>query len=304
MRALLLIGVAALWPSFALAQTNLNDLFAEPEEQPAAEATTEPTAEAQAPAPSGDTATRFQAVARQYEGAVAMVLAYGADGRGFSGTAWAFEPGRLATNGHISQPIEQFLSEGGSAFVLPNRTRGEYFRVTRAVTHPQFGDNRPNPYGAKPQGSPYDLGILEIDGSFSSTMQLAGSDELFALDSGTPLAFLGFPSEDLSGGNVSQLNPIATMQTGIVTSISDFYLEDRGPQANHLIRHNLPATGGASGSPIFTADGVVVGALNGGNVEFDSVLMADGQLVRDRQPSAALINFGQRIDLLNDILDR
>jgi len=302
MRTLIFFGLAALCPSLALAQTNLNDLFAEPEEPPAAE--TAPAAETPTATAAGDTATRFQAVARQYESAVALVLAYGADGRGFSGTAWAFEPGRLVTNGHISQPIEQFLAEGGSAFVLPNKTRGEYFRVTRAVTHPRFGDDRPNPYGAKPQGSPYDLGILEIDGAFGSTMRLAETADLYALDSGTPLAFLGFPREDLSGGNVSQLNPIATMQTGIVTSISDFYLEDRGPQANQLIRHSLPATGGASGSPIFTADGLVVGALNGGNIDFDTILLPDGSLQRDRQPSAALINFGQRIDLLSDIIER
>jgi hypothetical protein len=61
-----------------------------------------------------------------------------------------------------------------------------------------------------------------------------------------------------------------------------------------LIQHDLPATGGASGSPIVGASGRVVALLNAGNV-----FMVNG----DRVPNAALVNFAQRADLVRDLLD-
>ncbi len=123
------------------------------------------------------------------------------------------------------------------------------------------------------------------------------------LGAGTPVAYIGFPMERLEGGNVNIANPLATMQTGIVTSISDYYLEDRGPAENKLIRHNLPATGGASGSPVFLADGRVVATLNAGNINAVEYTTSSGTS-QFRIPSAAQINFAQRIDILDDIIGR
>ena len=61
-----------------------------------------------------------------------------------------------------------------------------------------------------------------------------------------------------------------------------------------LVQHDLPSTGGASGSPIVGASGKVVALLNAGNMFF-----IDG----DRVPNAALVNFAQRADLIRDMLD-
>ena len=69
------------------------------------------------------------------------------------------------------------------------------------------------------------------------------------------------------------------------------------------MRHNLPATGGASGSAIFLPTGEVVAALNAGNVLWELVRGDDGQVKAVyRQPNAALVNYAQRVDILYDLL--
>jgi hypothetical protein len=99
------------------------------------------------------------------------------------------------------------------------------------------------------------------------------------------------------------------MQSGIVTSMSDYELADKGSD-NLLIRHNLPSAGGASGSPIFTPNGVVIGLHNAGNQVFGLLVKGSGQdgrsstQVKDRIANASLINFGQRVDLLWDIIPK
>ena len=88
------------------------------------------------------------------------------------------------------------------------------------------------------------------------------------------------------------------MQSGIVTSLSDYFLGDSGFGENHLVRHNLPSAGGASGSPIFTPDGTVVAILWGGNIELHLEANSDGKVAQVRAPNAAQVNFAERIDSL------
>ena len=59
-----------------------------------------------------------------------------------------------------------------------------------------------------------------------------------------------------------------------------------------------PVTGGASGSPIFNANGEVVALLCGGNI-VPQVKTEKGILTR--LPSAALVNFAVRADLLHGV---
>ncbi len=256
--------------------------------------------------PPADTATAFQNVIREYEEAVALVVAMQQSQNGEwrpvpFGTAWAFEPNRLATNAHVVEAALQFNAKGGPIYVIPNKSRGESFSVIGADMHPNYGHNTPNPQGKTPVGGTYDIGILQIDGAFPKTVRLASAQELQALDSATPVAFVGFPMERLMGDNINTNNPVATVQTGVITSVSDYYLEDRGFEHNKLIRHNLEATGGASGSPIFSSSGSVVGALNGGNVELVVSIGNDGKPIVQRTPMSVGVNFAQRIDILDDI---
>jgi hypothetical protein len=308
-----LLAALCLAAAPAAAQVNLNDwLNEEPDPPPAALSETAPSARAPqaeaAPAPGGDTATRLQAAAREVEQGVGLVvLVLPTEAGGYEaipfGTAWAFAPSRLGTNAHIAGPVAEMLEKGIEVHVLRNGSRGESYRVWQATSHPRYHEMRPNAFGRTPVGVPYDVGILDIEGTFPTTLRLADKPALLALGSGAPLALIGFPMERLAGDNVNLANPIATMQTGIVTSVSDFYLEDAGPEANFLIRHNLPSAGGASGSPLFTADGSVVGMHNGGN-STGLALPTETGTQTIRFPSAAQIKFAQRIDILADIIDR
>ena len=102
-------------------------------------------------------------------------------------------------------------------------------------------------------------------------------------------------------------NAVALIQTGwalmrsLGPALGGFLILWFGPAGNFLVRHNLPATGGASGSPIFLADGSVAAVLNAGNIilafnpQGDSVTMS-------RAPSAAGVNYAQRIDILRDLV--
>ena len=81
---------------------------------------------------------------------------------------------------------------------------------------------------------------------------------------------------------------------GIVTSVTDMFHLPSSVELRQLVHHDLPATGGQSGSPVVGASGRVVAVLNAGNI-----IMTD----RGRIPSAALVNFAQRADLVRDMLD-
>jgi hypothetical protein len=98
--------------------------------------------------------------------------------------------------------------------------------------------------------------------------------------------------------NLMQLplgRPTPITQLGNIVAQTDFFLLRRPGKARHLIMHSLPAAGGASGSPIVNRMGEVVAVYNAANVH-----IADFD---DRIPSAVDINFGQRADLVRELLD-
>ena len=181
------------------------------------------------------------------------------------------------------------LIRGFSVSILIN---GEYHK-SYPVSHVQVHRD----YGVATSSFDPDVAVLIIDGKHDVAFKLADDDTLGTLKSGEPIAFLGFPMENMHNNNVNVDNPVASMQSGIIVAVSDFEMKDTGPSGNYLIRHNLPSTGGASGSPIFIRNGEVVALLYAGNVI--GQVQQNGQV--ERAPSAAQINFAVRSDLLNDM---
>ena len=92
----------------------------------------------------------------------------------------------------------------------------------------------------------------------------------------------------------------ATLHFGFISSLTDVFMCGTEPIHRLLIQHSVPVTGGASGSPLLDRGGKVIGIVNGGNTTVlkDS---EDAVNAKIRMPSAALINFAQRVDLLKEL---
>lgn len=249
-----------------------------------------------------DTDRQMAEVAKQYENAVGVVVIAGQqDGQPFSqpiATAWAVGDKVFASNGHVTEPVIKALTNGFSVFIVLNKNPDKKFQVTAALTHPQYNTQPVNLDGKEPAVPVYDVGLLFVDSPVPNKLKIAPTAELQKLDSGYRVAYLGFPMEGLAGDGVDIHNPVANMQSGIITSTTDYWLAKAPFEKSLLLSHNLAAVGGASGSPIFNGAGEVVGILSAGNI----IGQVDAQTGKvTRAPSAALINFAQRIDVLGDI---
>lgn len=238
----------------------------------------------------------------QYRAATSVVVIVSAEKRFPMATAFAVAPHIFGTNGHVVDEVDKAVKLGNSCYIVTHAGKKTY-KVIRTVKHPKYSQSSQqelNSVGKRPSVPVYDVGLLEIEGQHDITFPIAEKEDYLALGPGMSIAYLGYPMEGLAGGNIAIESPLSIMQTGVISSVSDFYFADGGREKNLLIRHNLPATGGASGSPIFNEKGHVVGLLNGGNVSLQ--VSANGHM--QRQASAALINFGMRVDLLEELLDQ
>ena len=265
-------------------------------------------------APGGDSSAQLAAMATKYANAVGLVV-FVFEGRQPvpCATAWAVAPNLFATNAHVVKGIQNAKEKGAEAFIALNKQSDKRFRVTGAKIHPKFGSVRLGFDGQSSFGGSYDVALLAIDGRVGVWFPLAGVNELKRLDSGYRVAYLGFPMEDLEHGNVNVFSPVATLKTGIVTSMTDYTQGDGGFGSNYLIHHDMGSAGGASGSPIFNTRGEVVGLHSAGNyemvvklVQLEAEQAGEGIKVEpkiDRVPSAAMVNFGQRVDLLYELLE-
>jgi hypothetical protein len=216
------------------------------------------------------------------------------------GTAWALKPGMLVTNAHVAA-----LFKPGS-LVVRKPAGGPEIAVKDVIIHPGYAafndyadETTSKGYkamtGDRAMPSAYDVAILEVDPAtdISPTLQIA-DDPATALKPGTALAAAGFPIEGTAAQKLAQLGADATVQFGFVTSLSDYFLLHTDPAHAYLVQHSVPASGGASGSPIVDASGKVVAILSGGNIAITN---------EGRTANAVMINYAQRADLVQGLLD-
>jgi len=239
-------------------------------------------------------------------------------------TAWAFAPDKLATNAHVTEALKG--RENQFILIGPNK---ESIKIKSVQSHPGYlgFKNYKTTQGKLSWGeftplnviNEYDVGIIEIDPSTPlpvdpatgkpAMLELASEAELKELKAGAAVAYAGFPTENTAGASVA-IDAPPTLQFGNITALTDVFMCRAAADDQLLIQHSAPVTGGVSGSPLIDKSGKVIGIVNGGNTA--NVLKDDGTAKDEknaeglkkgafRLPSAVLINFAQRVDLLKDL---
>lgn len=262
--------------------------------------------------------------------AAVYLIARKADGAGVA-TAWAFDSGQLATNAHVAKDIKDH--ERDYVLIGPN---GDRIDIEKAVTHPgyvAFQDYKTR-QGKLTGGdfeplnviNEYDVGILiakttlpkDPDLGEIATLKIAPEDYLKGLEPGAAVASVGFPMEGMTGTMVITEAP-GQLRFGTISSLTDVFMCKADADHTLLIQHTVPVAGGVSGSPLIDASGMVIGVVSGGNTAKGLREVADKvaqgetaetnkekddkekQTESFRIPSAAMINFAQRADLLDDL---
>lgn len=226
-------------------------------------------------------------------------------------TAWAFEPAKLATNAHVTEAIKGH--EDDFVLIGPN---GDKIKIAKVESHPGYATfkdykqtlGRQTGDTFKPLDviNEYDVGIITPaeplpagpDGKVA-VLERAAQNYVEGLEPGAAVASVGFPIEGMAASSVVTEAPGA-LRFGNISALTDVFMCKAEPEDLLLIQHSVPVTGGVSGSPLIDSSGMVIGIVNGGNTA--TVLKAAGEDEKVRIPSAALINFAQRVDLLEDML--
>lgn len=174
-----------------------------------------------------------------------LVVAYDSGGL-FSGagSAFAIDGNLLATNAHVVEMAAQAIRLGGSAFAYQHETSRE-LAATVMWIHPGYT-------GAF---SP-DVGVIEVYGTLLPVLTVASTDTLRNLRVSDDVRLSGFPGE-LVGGR-----PRATMLSGRITALRPFDQSQTTPETAMLIQHDMPTTGGTSGSPVVNSLGEVIAVHN------------------------------------------
>jgi hypothetical protein len=242
-------------------------------------------------------------------------------------TAWAFAPDQLATNAHVAEKIKGH--ERDYALIGPH---GDRIDIKEAKPHPGYlefvsykerqgkitgGDFKPLDVINE-----YDVGILyaatplpeDPELGEPAILTIAPEDHLEALEPGAAVASVGFPMEGMAANLVVTEAP-SQLRFGTISSLTDVFMCKADADHTLLIQHTVPVAGGVSGSPLIDSSGMVIGVVSGGNTAkalrevAQKVAEGDAAEGKDKEkstesfriPNAAMINFAQRADLLDDL---
>lgn len=221
----------------------------------------------------------------------------------------------LATNSHVAEIFDDIASEprlAGSKLVVVQPKGPDYtaLTVTRVEKHPGYDafNAWQERYFVKAQTLSaarmefvpgFDVALLHVENpeELGTPLTYASREAMESLKAGEQLVLIGYPMEQLKGTDAARPEP--TSQTGIVTSVTTFFLSRENAKHDLLVQHSVPATGGASGSPMFNTRGEVVAFLNAGNI----IIYQTPDGGTRRQPSGALVNYAQRADMLLDLAE-
>jgi len=214
-------------------------------------------------------------------------------------TAWAVTEDQLATNAHVAEALKSVEKDGEQPIVRRPGNPPVDLPVEAVQIHPAYERwhkvfekslPRIGAAGFEPLRlvPPADVALLKVAGKLKP-LPLSADHDLLRLSAGTPVGYVGFPTENLPG---PRINAPATAVQGRLTATTDSFLQETEPRGNLLLHHDLPITGGASGSPLIDSSGHVVGLVSAsGFVHTTGGWVPIG------------LGFAHRVDLVREILD-
>jgi V8-like Glu-specific endopeptidase len=221
---------------------------------------------------------RGKEIPKANHGAVFLVVSRGATGPDGFCTAFAATPKRLLTNAHCVQLADELRRKGNKIEVVPNGG-GPARPVVAMKKSPGFHASSSR-IGA-------DVGWFEVEGELPDRVKLAPKDAAEAVSVGDAMSTYGFPGRLADTGA-----PEATYVAGVVGRITTLEGRPGSPSDQQLLQHSAFTSAGTSGSPLFDADGRVIGINAGGYLD-------DGPTARPLPG----YNFGMRIDLAYGLLE-
>jgi len=247
-------------------------------------------------------------------GSVLLVLRKTEDGQELpEATAWVVDKSRglLVTNGHVADVFSKGV-DSSNLVVRTNSTPARTLEVTGVEHHPGYQEFQQLWYrydpmrlqsstGAtriNPAGPGCDVALLKVADreALPANLPLATDKELASLAPGYAIGYVGYPMEGIVLGGINPLAPAPTWHMAYITALTSYFGDQGVPFKDRLlIQHALPSAGGASGSPILNRDGKVIAVHNAGNV----IGLAPGGRIK----SGANIQYGQRVDLVRELLE-
>lgn len=225
-----------------------------------------------------------------------------------SGTAFSIDEGYLGTNGHVADRFAS-LAPGETLIARSNALPPVDLRIVGVKMHPGYAGfsdliARIRPYDKSSSEvltlpPAYDVALFEIHpddiAKQAKPLPLASDERVYALRSGQPVAFVGFPAEGLIRGGTDLVRPSAKTALGSINRVIDpFFGRPEDASLAHCVEYNIEVVGGASGSPIVNGRGEVVGLINAGDVisETDSARVGIGGT-----------SYGPRADTIRTLVD-
>jgi S1-C subfamily serine protease len=158
------------------------------------------------------------------------------------GTAFAIDAnGTLATNAHVASPIADALQGTstwqGQPMAIPDGGLGTPRAIVSATVHRAWKNSVEN-----------DVGLLRLEsGPATVPLRLATTQAARGLQPGTPIVIYAFPAAFTDASK-----PQGSLLQNNVREVNGAFLEV-----------GIAVAPGASGSPAFTYDGLVVGVIAG-----------------------------------------
>ena len=230
------------------------------------------------------------------------------------GSASPIGPDLLVTNAHVAE-IRDTLRPGDKLFVRAPGANGKTYEVIETVLHPGYrafnnflkedpifvtsARSCPTCFPSLLSASlSYDVALMRVapGSNLSPILEVATTQELHGMRSGMPIALAGYPLENIRGSELMALGATPNFRAGVVSAMTDMFVLPGDKEHQRLIHHNIPVTGGNSGSPMVASSGKLVALLNSGNM-----LAREGG---GRMPNAAIINYGQRADLVHELINK